>query len=91
MPAGEVAEAQLPTDPVKRWQTVIPIVDELKKKAKKYFYNSREQEKKYARKNKMSNPLCKCTNKRETGIANTDHQSLQLHYNEQIHHMTAKK
>ncbi|KAF8665649.1 hypothetical protein AX16_000104 [Volvariella volvacea WC 439] len=34
-PATRVAHAQLPTDPVLRWQTVIPIVATLKEKAKK--------------------------------------------------------
>ncbi|CAA7260181.1 unnamed protein product [Cyclocybe aegerita] len=35
LPAAKVAHAQLPDDPVKRWQTVIPVVTELKAKAKK--------------------------------------------------------
>ena len=35
MPATKLAHAQLPADPVKRWQTVIPVIDELKVKAKK--------------------------------------------------------
>ena len=30
-----VAHAQLPDDPVKRWKTVIPVISELKEKAKK--------------------------------------------------------
>jgi acyl-CoA dehydrogenase len=30
-----LAHAQLPDDPVKRWQTVIPVIEELKLKAKK--------------------------------------------------------
>ncbi|OCB84421.1 acyl-CoA dehydrogenase NM domain-like protein [Sanghuangporus baumii] len=35
VPAQRVARAQLPTDPEKRWKTAIPIVEELKTKAKK--------------------------------------------------------
>jgi len=35
LPAVRVAHAQLPTDPVQRWKTVIPIIEELKIKAKK--------------------------------------------------------
>jgi len=35
LPAAKLAHAQLPTDPVKRWQTVIPVIEELKVKAKK--------------------------------------------------------
>lgn len=35
MPAAALSHAQLPTDPVKRWKTVIPVVAELKEKAKK--------------------------------------------------------
>jgi hypothetical protein len=35
LPAAKLAHAQLPNDPVKRWQTVIPVIDELKVKAKK--------------------------------------------------------
>jgi acyl-CoA dehydrogenase len=35
LPAAKLAHAQLPADPVKRWQTVIPVIDELKVKAKK--------------------------------------------------------
>ena len=31
----KVAHAQLPEDPVKRWQTVIPVIADLKAKAKK--------------------------------------------------------
>jgi acyl-CoA dehydrogenase len=31
----KVAHVQLPDDPVKRWQTVIPVISELKEKAKK--------------------------------------------------------
>lgn len=34
-PAQKVWEAQLPTDPAKRWTTTIPITEELKVKAKK--------------------------------------------------------
>ncbi|KAF9468947.1 acyl-CoA dehydrogenase/oxidase [Collybia nuda] len=34
-PASALAHAQLPDDPVKRWQTVIPAIEELKAKAKK--------------------------------------------------------
>jgi acyl-CoA dehydrogenase len=34
LPASKLAHAQLPNDPVKRWLTVIPIIDELKVKAK---------------------------------------------------------
>ncbi|KAF9008702.1 acyl-CoA dehydrogenase/oxidase [Cyathus striatus] len=35
LPAVNVAHAQIPTDPVTRWKTVIPIVAELKEKARK--------------------------------------------------------
>ncbi|OBZ76537.1 Acyl-CoA dehydrogenase family member 10 [Grifola frondosa] len=35
MPAIKVAHAQLPTDPATRWKTVIPVVAELKGKARK--------------------------------------------------------
>lgn len=35
LPARAVAAAQLPDDPVKRWQTVIPVVEELKVEARK--------------------------------------------------------
>ncbi|KAK2466520.1 hypothetical protein APHAL10511_002162 [Amanita phalloides] len=35
-PANKLAQAQLPVDPRKRWQTVIPVVMELKEKAKKH-------------------------------------------------------
>jgi acyl-CoA dehydrogenase len=35
LPAVKVAHAQLPDDPVQRWKTVIPIIAELKEKAKK--------------------------------------------------------
>jgi len=35
LPAERVAHAQLPDDPIKRWQTVIPVISELKEKAKK--------------------------------------------------------
>jgi len=35
LPAVNVAHAQIPNDPVKRWETVIPVVTELKAKAKK--------------------------------------------------------
>ncbi len=34
-PALKVAEAQLPTDPELRWKTEIPILEELKAKARK--------------------------------------------------------
>ena len=34
-PAVRVAHAQIPTDPETRWKTVIPVVSELKEKAKK--------------------------------------------------------
>ncbi|KAF8333330.1 acyl-CoA dehydrogenase/oxidase [Amanita rubescens] len=34
-PATRLAHAQLPADPKERWQTVIPIVEELKEKAKR--------------------------------------------------------
>lgn len=34
-PAAKVARAQLPADPVQRWQTVIPVIEDLKAKAKK--------------------------------------------------------
>ncbi|KJA24510.1 hypothetical protein HYPSUDRAFT_65392 [Hypholoma sublateritium FD-334 SS-4] len=35
LPATKLAHAQLPDDPVARWKTVIPIIEELKEKAKK--------------------------------------------------------
>jgi acyl-CoA dehydrogenase len=35
LPATKLARAQIPTDPEKRWKIVIPIVEELKAKAKK--------------------------------------------------------
>ncbi|EJD01090.1 acyl-CoA dehydrogenase NM domain-like protein [Fomitiporia mediterranea MF3/22] len=35
IPAQKVARAQLPEDPEKRWKTVIPVVEDLKVKAKK--------------------------------------------------------
>lgn len=35
MPAAAVAHAQLPDDPVQRWKTVIPVIEDLKVKAKK--------------------------------------------------------
>lgn len=35
IPAQAIAHAQLPDDPVLRWKTVIPIIGELKGKAKK--------------------------------------------------------
>ncbi|EPQ59538.1 acyl-CoA dehydrogenase NM domain-like protein [Gloeophyllum trabeum ATCC 11539] len=35
LPALKVAHAQLPADPEKRWKTVIPIIEELKVKARK--------------------------------------------------------
>ncbi|KAF9485390.1 acyl-CoA dehydrogenase NM domain-like protein [Pholiota conissans] len=35
LPATKLAHAQLPNDPVQRWNTVIPIIAELKEKAKK--------------------------------------------------------
>jgi len=35
LPATRVAHAQVPTDPALRWKTVIPVVTELKEKAKK--------------------------------------------------------
>lgn len=35
LPAIKVAHAQLPDDPNTRWKTVIPIIEELKVKAKK--------------------------------------------------------
>ena len=34
MPAIPVAHAQLPIDPEKRWKAILPIVEELKAKAK---------------------------------------------------------
>ncbi|KAJ7781485.1 acyl-CoA dehydrogenase/oxidase [Mycena metata] len=34
-PARKLAHVQIPTDPVQRWQTVIPVIEELKVKAKK--------------------------------------------------------
>ncbi|KAF5322904.1 hypothetical protein D9619_000967 [Psilocybe cf. subviscida] len=35
LPAVKVAHAQVPDDPVQRWKTVVPIIAELKEKAKK--------------------------------------------------------
>ncbi|KAG6880881.1 hypothetical protein C0993_003894, partial [Termitomyces sp. T159_Od127] len=35
LPASKLAHAQLPIDPVQRWKTVIPVISELKEKAKK--------------------------------------------------------
>ncbi|KAJ6516122.1 acyl-CoA dehydrogenase/oxidase [Mycena sanguinolenta] len=35
LPARKLAHAQLPTDEVQRWKTVIPVIEELKGKAKK--------------------------------------------------------
>ena len=35
MPALAVAHAQLPDDPERRWKTVIPVIADLKEKAKK--------------------------------------------------------
>ncbi|KAJ7638604.1 acyl-CoA dehydrogenase/oxidase [Roridomyces roridus] len=35
LPARRLSHAQIPDDPVKRWQTVIPVIEELKVKAKK--------------------------------------------------------
>ncbi|TFK56055.1 acyl-CoA dehydrogenase NM domain-like protein [Heliocybe sulcata] len=35
LPAMKLAHAQLPTDPEKRWKTVIPIIEQLKVKARK--------------------------------------------------------
>jgi acyl-CoA dehydrogenase len=35
LPAVKVAELQIPTDPLTRWTTVIPVVEELKRKARK--------------------------------------------------------
>ncbi|KXN87886.1 Acyl-CoA dehydrogenase family member 10 [Leucoagaricus sp. SymC.cos] len=35
IPAQRIAHAQLPIDPVQRWKTVIPVIAELKEKAKK--------------------------------------------------------
>ncbi|KAJ7368047.1 acyl-CoA dehydrogenase/oxidase [Mycena albidolilacea] len=35
LPARKLAHAQLPTDEVQRWKTVIPVIEELKVKAKK--------------------------------------------------------
>ncbi|KAG6890947.1 hypothetical protein C0995_000904 [Termitomyces sp. Mi166 len=34
-PASKLAHAQLPVDPVERWKTTIPVISELKEKAKK--------------------------------------------------------
>jgi acyl-CoA dehydrogenase len=34
-PSAKLAHLQLPTDPIRRWKTVIPIIEELKGKAKK--------------------------------------------------------
>ena len=34
-PAVRVSHAQLPADPVQRWKTIIPVVADLKEKAKK--------------------------------------------------------
>src|SRR4051812_4226898 len=35
LPATRLAHLQLPADPEKRWKTVIPVIAELKEKAKK--------------------------------------------------------
>jgi len=35
IPAQKLAHAQIPKDPIRRWQTILPIVSELKEKAKK--------------------------------------------------------
>lgn len=35
LPSIEVAHAQLPSDPEARWKTIIPVVEELKVKARK--------------------------------------------------------
>ncbi len=35
IPATKLAHAQLPDDPERRWKTVIPVIEELKVKAKK--------------------------------------------------------
>jgi hypothetical protein len=35
VPARKLAHAQIPADPVQRWKTVIPVIEELKVKAKK--------------------------------------------------------
>lgn len=35
IPSTKLAHAQLPADPEKRWKTVIPVIEELKAKAKK--------------------------------------------------------
>ncbi|KAF7331807.1 hypothetical protein MKEN_00060700 [Mycena kentingensis (nom. inval.)] len=35
VPARKLAHAQIPDDPVQRWKTVVPVIEELKTKAKK--------------------------------------------------------
>lgn len=35
MPSEEVYHAQLPHDPVQRWKTIVPVMEELKVKARK--------------------------------------------------------
>ncbi|KAG5729997.1 Acyl-CoA dehydrogenase family member 10 [Termitomyces sp. T112] len=35
LPASKLVHAQLPADPIQRWKTVIPVISELKEKAKK--------------------------------------------------------
>ncbi|KAH0587415.1 hypothetical protein H2248_006204 [Termitomyces sp. 'cryptogamus'] len=35
LPASKLVYAQLPADPIQRWKTVIPVISELKEKAKK--------------------------------------------------------
>jgi hypothetical protein len=34
VPAKRIAEAQLPADPIKRWEAIIPVIEDLKVKAK---------------------------------------------------------
>jgi acyl-CoA dehydrogenase len=35
LPSVKLAHAQVPKDPVQRWKTVIPVIEELKVKARK--------------------------------------------------------
>ncbi|KAH7887952.1 hypothetical protein F5I97DRAFT_1926357 [Phlebopus sp. FC_14] len=34
-PSAKLAHAQIPKDPLKRWKTVVPVIEELKVKARK--------------------------------------------------------
>jgi acyl-CoA dehydrogenase len=35
LPSVKLAHAQIPKDPVQRWKTVVPVIEELKVKARK--------------------------------------------------------